>query len=136
MLLPRTDDRSWCANVATPTKFVFTHACGYYSRAATISLAKLQVRLLFEGGYYSGCGFYSNKYGISYCTCCGVSYNNNNYYRRRCQVSAKASAMVSATSLAMVLDCPSRLPYQCVCTTVYRVGYSPSLFLLHTLARV
>ena len=22
------------------------------------------VRLLFEGGYYSGCGFYSNKYGI------------------------------------------------------------------------
>ena len=42
---------------------VFTHACGYYSRAATISLAELQVRLLFEGGYYSGCGFYSNKYG-------------------------------------------------------------------------
>ena len=33
-------------------------------RAATISLAELQVRLLFEGGYYSGCGFYSNKYGI------------------------------------------------------------------------
>ena len=43
---------------------VFTHACGYYSRAATISLVDLQVRLLFEGGYYSGCGFYSNKYGI------------------------------------------------------------------------
>ena len=42
---------------------VFTHACGYYSRAATISLAELQVQLLFEGGYYSGCGFYSNKYG-------------------------------------------------------------------------
>ena len=21
------------------------------------------MRLLFEGGYYSGCGFYSNKYG-------------------------------------------------------------------------
>ena len=32
-------------------------------RAATISFAELQVRLLFEGGYYSGCGFYSNKYG-------------------------------------------------------------------------
>ena len=43
---------------------VFTHACGYYSRAATISLVDLQVRLLFEGGYYSGCGFYSSKYGI------------------------------------------------------------------------
>ena len=45
---------------------VFTHACGDYSRAATISLAELQLQLLFEGGYYSGCGFYSNKYGI----CC------------------------------------------------------------------
>ena len=43
----------------------FTHVCGYYSRAATISLVKLQVRLLFEGGYYSGCGFYLNKYGIT-----------------------------------------------------------------------
>ena len=42
---------------------VFTHACHYYSRVATISLAELQVWLLFEGGYYSGCGFYSNKYG-------------------------------------------------------------------------
>ena len=41
---------------------VFTHARGYYSRAATISLAELQVRLLFKGGYYSGCSFYSNKY--------------------------------------------------------------------------
>ena len=46
---------------------VFTHACGYYLRAATIFLAELQVRLLFEGSYYSGCGFYSNKYGISKC---------------------------------------------------------------------
>ena len=45
---------------------VFTHACGYYSRAATISLAELQVRLLFEGGYYSGCGFFSNKYGTTF----------------------------------------------------------------------
>ena len=44
---------------------VFTHACGYYSRAATISLAELQVQLLFKDGYYSECGFYSNKYGIS-----------------------------------------------------------------------
>ena len=47
---------------------VFTHACGYYSRAATISLVELQVRLLFEGGYYSGCGFYSNKYGSPQCS--------------------------------------------------------------------
>ena len=44
---------------------VFTHACGYYSRPATISLAELQVRLLFEGGYYSGCGIYLNKYSMS-----------------------------------------------------------------------
>ena len=36
----------------------------YYSRAALISLSSLKVRLLFEGGYYSGCGFYSNKYGM------------------------------------------------------------------------
>ena len=43
---------------------VYAHACGYYSRAATIVFGELQVRLLFEGGYYSGCGFYSNKCGI------------------------------------------------------------------------
>ena len=30
---------------------VFMHVCGYYSRAATISLAELQAQLLFEGGY-------------------------------------------------------------------------------------
>ena len=36
---------------------------GYYSRPALISLSTLQVRLLFEGGYYSGCSYYSNKYG-------------------------------------------------------------------------
>ena len=33
------------------------HVCGYY-------FSELRVWLLFEGGYYSGCGFYSNKYGI------------------------------------------------------------------------
>ena len=38
--------------------------CGYYSRAALISLSSLEMRLLFEGGYYLGCSFYSNKYGI------------------------------------------------------------------------
>ena len=39
--------------------------CGYYSRAAAlISLSSLKMWLLFEGGYYSGCGFYSNNYGI------------------------------------------------------------------------
>ena len=42
---------------------VYVHVCGYYSRAATIIFGELQVRLLFEGSYYSGCGFYSNKYG-------------------------------------------------------------------------
>ena len=38
--------------------------CSYYLRAALISLSSLKVRLLFEGSYYSGCGFYSNKYSI------------------------------------------------------------------------
>ena len=28
------------------------------------SFAELQVRILFKGGYYSGCGFYSNKCGM------------------------------------------------------------------------
>ena len=42
----------------------FAHACSYYSRAATISFTELQVWLLFEGGYYSRCSFYSNKYGM------------------------------------------------------------------------
>ena len=37
---------------------VFAHVCGYYSRAATISFAELQVQLLIEGGLYS------RKYGI------------------------------------------------------------------------
>ena len=46
--------------------YLFMHACGYYSRAATISFAELQVRLLFKRGYYSGCGFYSNKYSSSH----------------------------------------------------------------------
>ena len=43
-------------------------ARGYYSRAALIFLRKRYVRLLliFEGGYYSMCGYYSNKYGICY----------------------------------------------------------------------
>ena len=36
---------------------VFAHACGYYSRAATISFTELQVRLLFEGGYQSRAAF-------------------------------------------------------------------------------
>ena len=35
---------------------------GYYSRAALVFLHMLFVRLLFKGGYYSGCSFYSNKY--------------------------------------------------------------------------
>ena len=41
-----------------------THLIESRMRAATISFAELQVWLLFEGGYYSRCGFYSNKYGI------------------------------------------------------------------------
>ena len=42
----------------------FIARSGYYSRAALIFLRKRYVRLLFEGGYYSMCGYYSNKYGI------------------------------------------------------------------------
>ena len=59
MLLPRTNNRLMVCERGHTHLIVFTHACDYYSRAATISLAELQVRLLFEGGYYSGCGFYS-----------------------------------------------------------------------------
>ena len=41
----------------------------FIARAATIRgrlilLGKRYVRLLFEGGYYSMCGYYSNKYGM------------------------------------------------------------------------
>ena len=32
--------------------------------AATINFAPSSVRLLIEGGYYSMCGYYSNKYGM------------------------------------------------------------------------
>ena len=45
---------------------------GYYSRAALISLSSRKARLLFEGGYYSGCGYYSSKYG---------TYIHTNYLR-------------------------------------------------------
>ena len=62
---------------------VFMHACGYYSRAAIISFAELNVRLLFEGGYYSGCSFYSNKYGscndylvLGQCGSCSFMYKH------------------------------------------------------------
>ena len=30
---------------------------------ATINFSLIPVRLLIEGGYYSGCGYYSSKYG-------------------------------------------------------------------------
>ena len=30
----------------------------------TCIFGELQVQLLFEGGYYLGCGFYSNKYDM------------------------------------------------------------------------
>ena len=42
----------------------FAYAYGYYSRAATISFTELWVRLLFEGSYYSMCGYHSHIYGI------------------------------------------------------------------------
>ena len=37
--------------------------CGYFSRAATITLSPRSLRSLFEGGAYSGSGVYSRKYG-------------------------------------------------------------------------
>ena len=62
-LSPRTSECVPLAIMTTPIKSSSrTHACGYYSSAAIISFTELQVRLLFEGGYYLGCGFYSNKY--------------------------------------------------------------------------
>ena len=49
MFLPRTSNRLWLAIVATHAcLIVFVHVCGYYSRAATVSFAELQVRLLYS----------------------------------------------------------------------------------------
>ena len=39
--------------------------CGSYSRAATITANSRSLPRLFEGDYYSKCGVYSRKYGIS-----------------------------------------------------------------------
>ena len=55
-----------CATVTAPPTtyrdviFMNIIKCGHYT---LISLNKLYVRLLFEGGYYSTCGYYSSKYG-------------------------------------------------------------------------
>ena len=52
MFLPRTSDRAWLMVAYDHAHLiVFAHACGHYSRAATISFVGLHVRLLFEGGY-------------------------------------------------------------------------------------
>ena len=40
--------------------------CGYSSRAGTCIAGQI-AQAIFEGGYYSKCGYYSRKYGI-YCT--------------------------------------------------------------------
>ena len=54
---------------------VFAHACSYYSTVATfLSLSSRYSYVLFEGGYYSGCGFYSNKYSI-----CTYSISNHKW---------------------------------------------------------
>ena len=42
---------------------IYRIKCGFYSRAATISLIGPSMQRLFEGGYYSKCGVYSRKYG-------------------------------------------------------------------------
>ena len=49
--------------------YMYDINCGYYSRAALIYLCMLYMRLLFEGGYYSGCGCYLSKYGICKLSC-------------------------------------------------------------------
>ena len=52
MFLPQTSNRSWLnCDRDHAHLIVFAHACGYYSRAATISFAELHVQLLFEGSY-------------------------------------------------------------------------------------
>ena len=56
--------RTYAGHAGNAHLMNFYRARGYYSRAALIFLRKRYVRLLFEGGYYSMCGYYSNKYGI------------------------------------------------------------------------
>ena len=59
----------------------FTHVCGYYSRVAAVSFIELQVWLLFEGGYCSGCSFYLHEYGTSW-----LKYNMYHIYWLELQV--------------------------------------------------
>ena len=42
---------------------------GSYFFEHTLSAATIRGRLLFEGDYYSGCGYYLNKYGMYIYTC-------------------------------------------------------------------
>ena len=60
-LASRSRDSAMLMHASKSRCFRHAHQCGYYSRAALILH---QLRLLFEGGYYSGCGYYSSKYGI------------------------------------------------------------------------
>ena len=58
-----TNNRSLLEIMVTLTHLIaLAHVCSYCLRAATISFAELQVRLLFEDSYYWGCCFVSNKY--------------------------------------------------------------------------
>ena len=52
--IARTNDM---VNAIEHTVFIQTVA------TATINFNPARVRLLFKGGYYSGCGYYSSKYG-------------------------------------------------------------------------
>ena len=45
-----------------------TFICSSYLRAVTISANSRSLWCLFEGGYYSKCGVYLGKYGISFST--------------------------------------------------------------------
>ena len=64
-LLSWTNDHSPLVIVATPTKLCLCmHVATIRGRLLSL-LPKLQVQLLFEGGYYSGCGFYSRIHVIN-----------------------------------------------------------------------
>ena len=63
IILPRTSERVSTCDRDHTHLIDFAHACSDYSRAASIPFTELQVQLLFEGGYYSGCGFSSSKSG-------------------------------------------------------------------------
>ena len=82
-------------------------------RAATISLTEFQVWLLFEGGYYSGCGFYSNKYGIS-------AYKSQNLVLAKLHSSHNCSKMHLQIIVTLKYLYPSKSPDQAIFVLIDR----------------